>query len=64
MKTRELANGATKVAIVLHPEDIKIVSDLADKMSVSFSGAVRIVIRDWDKRTNPQPAQAEPVEAE
>jgi hypothetical protein len=60
--TRKSVEGSEKVAVVLHPRDLGIVTEFSKKLGISFSGAVRYILRDWDLRTNPQPAQAEPVE--
>jgi hypothetical protein len=49
--------------VVLHQVDIDIVTEFAQKLGVSFSAALRMIVRDWDRRTNPQPAEAQPVEA-
>jgi hypothetical protein len=54
-----MAVKANGVNVALQEHDIEIVTALADKLGLSFSGAIRVIIRDWDIKTNPRPA-AEP----
>lgn len=36
--------------VVLHEQDIAIVTEFATKLGVSFSAALRVIVRDWDAR--------------
>ena len=50
--------------VVLHEQDIAIVSSLADKLGISFSGGIRVIIRDWNRRTDRQPLNSAELIAE
>jgi hypothetical protein len=41
--------------VVLHQVDIDIITEFATKLGVSFSAALRMIVRDWAARTLPQP---------
>ena len=40
--------------VVLHQVDIDIITEFATKLGVSFSAALRMIVRDWAARTLPQ----------
>ena len=42
----------SKVSVSLEDHDINVVSALAKGMGLSFSAALRIVIREWDEHSN------------
>jgi len=44
--------------VVLHQVDIDIITEFATKLGVSFSAALRMIVRDWAARTLPQPVEA------
>lgn len=45
--------------VVLHEQDINIVTEFSDKLGVSFSAGLRMIVRDWAQRTLPHPVEPE-----
>ena len=47
--------------ITLYPNDIAIVAEVAAMYSQSFSGGLRIIIRDWARYNAPKTQTEEPT---